>query len=85
MPKGQQAVKIEPLHRLHGSPIVEVARQRAKSGRVQHRGGRRVQERQVAEPVVQLIIAHRQLFVDLLLGGKPGDAGPLVAEFVDQL
>ncbi len=44
-----------------------------------------MQERQIAEAIVQLIVAHRQFRVDLLLLRQPGDARPLVAELVDKL
>ena len=58
-----------------------VVRPKASSSR----NGGGMQERQVAEAAVQLVVAHRQLGVDVLLLREPGDGGPLVAEFVDQL
>src|ERR1700729_3842989 len=85
VPKGQQTVKIEPLYLGNHAPVVEPARQRRKTGGVEecHDGG--VQERQVTETALQLIIAHRQLGVDVLLLGEPGQRCLLVAELVDQL
>ena len=44
-----------------------------------------MQERQIAEAVVQLIITHRQLGIDFVFLGEPGDARLFVAELVDEL
>ena len=85
MPKRQQTVKVEPLDRLHRAPFLDAAGERGEADRLEHRDRGGMQERQVAEPVAQPIVAHRRLRVDVLFLRQPGDRGLLVAELVDQL
>ena len=85
MPKGQQTVKIKPLHGLYRSPVVDVPCKGAKPGRIQGRNRHGVKERQIAEAVVELVVADRKLGVDILFLGEPRDAGLFVAELVDEL
>src|SRR5260370_13396727 len=66
VPKGQQTVKVESLHRLYGAPILDAPRERGQAHGVQRRDDRGMQERQVAEPIAQPIIANRGLWIDVL-------------------
>src|SRR5579864_8476240 len=85
VPKRQQTVKIEPLHLANHGPVVKPVRQRGQPGGIEQRHDGGVQERQVAETALQLVIAHRQLGIDALFLGEPGQRRLLVAELVDQL
>src|SRR5271166_3147290 len=80
VPKGQKTVKIETLHR---TPF-ETVGQRAQSHRIEERERRSVQEGEVAEATVQIIVAHRQVGVDVLFLAEPGQPGALIAKLVDQ-
>src|SRR5262249_10471695 len=77
VPKGQQTVKVESLDRLHCAPVLQPARERAEADGVERRDGSRMQERQVAEPVAQPIIAHRRVGIDVLLLRQPSSRHPL--------
>src|SRR5262250_652988 len=82
VPKGQETVKVETLHRLHRAPLFQPPRKRAQAHRVEARDDGGVQERQVAEPVAQSIVAHRRLRIDVLFLCQPGKRGSLVADLV---
>src|SRR5215510_9555720 len=71
VPKRQKTVKIESLDRLHGARLLDALRKRAEPERLQRHDRGSVQERQVAEPVTQPIIAHRRLGVDVLFLRQP--------------
>src|SRR5271167_4778819 len=85
VPKGQQTVKVESLHRLHGAPVLDTPRERGQACGVQRGDDRDMQERQVAEPIAQPVVAHRRVWIDFLLLRQPRDRRPLVAELVDEL
>src|SRR6202030_4330482 len=75
VPKGQQTVKIEPLYLGNHAPVSEPVRQRRKTRDIEQRHDGGVQEGQVAEAAAQLIIAHRQLGIDVLFLGAPRQRG----------
>src|SRR5450631_3706719 len=85
VPKGQKTVKVELIDCPHGAPFVEALRERAEARRAQDRAHRGMQERQVAEAVMQRIVADRGLGVDIAFLRQPGNRGLLVAELVDEL
>jgi hypothetical protein len=84
-PQCQHPVESEAIHRLRYAGLLDLARHRTQSERIERDRGRRSQECQVAEPGAQLEIAYRQITLDLLLGDQPCDRGLLVAELIDQL
>src|SRR5438552_1956864 len=65
--------------------MLDLARDRTETERIEGDGGRRAQERQVAEAGLELVVAHRQVLLDAFLLHEPRDRGRLVAELVDQL
>src|SRR5262244_804357 len=85
VPKGQETVKVETLHRLHRAPLFQPPRERAQTDRLEGRDHGGVQERQVAEPVAQPIVAHRRRRIDVLFLRQPRKRGSLVADLVDEL
>src|SRR5262245_58908537 len=85
VPKGQETVKVETLHRLHRAPLFQPPRERAQTHGVEGRDHGGVQERQVAEPVAQPIVAYRRRRIDVLFLCQPRKRGPLVADLVDEL
>src|SRR6266699_6556688 len=85
VPKGQETVKVETLHRLHRAPLFQPPRERAQAHRLEARDDGGVQERQVAQPVAQSIVAHWRLRIDVLLPCQPRKRGSLVADLVDEL
>src|SRR5215467_2494092 len=85
VPKGQETVKVETLHRLHRAPLFQPPRERAQAHRFEARDDGGVQERQVPEAVAQSIVAHRRLRIDVLLPCQPRQRGSLVADLVDEL
>src|SRR5215813_13715758 len=85
VPKGQETVKVETLHRLHRAPLFQPPRERAQAHGVEGRDDGGVQERQVAEPVAQPIVAHGRRRIDVLFLRQPRKRGSLVADLVDEL
>src|SRR5215510_10914197 len=85
VPKGQETVKVETLHRLHRAPLFQPPRERAQTDRLEGRDHGGVQERQVAEPVAQPIVAHWRRRIDVLFLRQPRKRGSLVADLVDEL
>src|SRR3954449_10863050 len=61
VPKRQESVKVEAFDRLRGAGLFNVTRDDTQAQGIEQRGRRRMQERQVAEPVTQAIVAHRCL------------------------
>src|SRR5215470_2683137 len=70
---------------MHGGRALDLPGKRLETDRIEHRDGGEVQKRQVAEPSLDVPVAHGQLGVDALFLREPGDRGLLVAEFVDEL
>src|SRR5262249_32817294 len=58
VPKGQETVKVETLHRLHRAPLFQPPRERAQTHGVEGRDHGGVQERQRARPGPPPLIPH---------------------------
>src|SRR5215831_10549669 len=78
VPKRQETVKVELIDRLDRARGFDALRKRAQPCRLEHRDGGGMQEREVAEPVVQLVIADRGLGIDVVFLGEPSNRGLLV-------
>src|SRR5438270_11002957 len=85
VPKRQESVKVEALDRLHRAGGLDPSRERSQAERVKDGDRRRMQKRQIAEPIAQPEVADRRLRVDVLRVGEPGDSSLLVAQFVHEL
>src|SRR5882724_4117090 len=79
VPKRQKTVKVELIDCAHRAPLLEALRKRAETRRTQDRAHGGVQERQVAETIMQRVIANRGLGIDILFLRQPGHRGLLVA------
>jgi len=66
VPKRQESVKVEALDGLHRSPFLQTARERTEPHYVEPGHDRRVQERQVGEPIAQPIVTNWRLGIDVL-------------------
>src|SRR6185312_14322017 len=84
-PQRQHAVERELIDRLGNAGLLDPARDGTQAERIERDGSRRAQERQVPELWSQLVVAHRQIALDLLFGNQPGNGGFFIAELVDQL
>src|ERR1051325_7682410 len=73
VPNGHQTVKVEPVDGLHRSPVPEALGKATESNGIEQPDRPSVQERQVAEPRVEPVVAHRGLRIDALFLGKPVD------------
>src|SRR5262249_58844722 len=83
--KGQQTVKVETLDRLHRAPLLQALCERAQAQRLEAADHGGMQERPVAEPLAQAIVAHGRIRIDVLLLRQPSQRSPLVADLVDEL
>src|SRR5438105_14582035 len=73
VPKSQESVKVEALDRLHRAGGLDLSRQPPQAERVKDGDRRRMQERQVAQPIAQPVVADRRLRIDVLGRREPGD------------
>src|ERR1700737_1285966 len=85
LPKRQQTVKVESVHRLHTAPALHALGQRVQARCLESCDRHGWQERQITEPVVQAVVANRRFRIDVLRFREPRERRPLVPELVDQL
>src|SRR5262245_41207583 len=61
VPKGQQTVKIEPLHRLPRAECLDALRNHAQPDRFQCEADAEMQHREVTEARLELPVPHRRV------------------------
>src|ERR1700712_3138454 len=84
-PQRQHSVEPELVDRLGYASLLDLPRDGAQSEGIERDGSGGSQESQVAEARAELVIAYRQIALDLLFGDQPGDRGFFIAELIDQL
>src|SRR4051812_27284049 len=84
-PQRQHSVEPELIDRLRNTGLLDLPRDGAQTEGIERNGGGGTQERQVAEARAELVVAYRQIALDLLLGHQPSDRSFFVAELIDQL
>src|ERR1700719_325490 len=66
-PKREHSIEGEPVDRLGDAGLFDLARDSAKTERVERDRCRGFEERQVAKARRELVVAHRQVLVDALV------------------
>src|SRR5882757_1721690 len=78
-PQSQHPVEPELVDRLGYAGLLDLSRDGAQTERIERDGGGGSQESQVAEARAELVIAYRQVALDLLFGNQPSDSGLFIA------
>src|SRR4051794_23720939 len=81
-PQSQHSLEPELVDGLGDAGLFDLARNRGQTEGIERDGHRGSQECQVAKARAELVIAYRQVALDLLFGDQPGDRGSFVTELI---